>query len=633
MADPITISAQFISQVNRRLSSNKRVRRNLPIWGRLHIDRQLPFLTVYRRPARRQDAGTERLIMGQPAYLMASAQKTVAPGLSQLVKSITQSMSELFGCFLLVEIWSGLEDDPQPETAPIFPGPAFTIIAPHGNGLADTIETLENELAAIKINQMPATVNLINRSKPAPARLPALLSKPDADRLNCMTIGIIVRPIYRRQATGEMLPLVHRAMVRDVNLAIQRTFFIFVRNQTSYRPPHYQALGRRATVKAVWHIDKQLAQMNSSFDFLLQVTPINTREAWTNFKRKQFNQLPIFRYRPHPVDPALLKRQLWNIRLDRIEDPTIQHLFREKQQELDIQISMLGNMNKPDFLYGSMQLFGKLDDQLVDTARGLLETIPARSREQWGQKQVTAQAFAELARAEIEKYRQQFPDFKPQVLLRDDITGLMVSQGNLLVGSRVKLSGSRVEALLEHEVGTHVLTYFNGQAQPFKLLSAGLAGYEELQEGLAVLAEYLVGGLSKPRLRLLAARVVAAQYLIDGASFIDTFRLLKDSYHFKQQFAFNIVTRIYRGGGYTKDAVYLRGLLGLLQYLRLEPLHELFFIGKIAISHIPIIQELRRREVLHAPALLPHFLNTLEARLRLQSLSEGFSAIDLIERK
>ncbi|NIQ16470.1 MAG: DUF1704 domain-containing protein, partial [Candidatus Dadabacteria bacterium] len=67
----------------------------------------------------------------------------------------------------------------------------------------------------------------------------------------------------------------------------------------------------------------------------------------------------------------------------------------------------------------------------------------------------------------------------------------------------------RVEALLQHEIGTHALTYFNGLSQPFKQLCIGLSGYEELQEGLAVLAEYLVGGLSKPRLRLLAGRVVA----------------------------------------------------------------------------------------------------------------------------
>ena len=38
---------------------------------------------------------------------------------------------------------------------------------------------------------------------------------------------------------------------------------------------------------------------------------------------------------------------------------------------------------------------------------------------------------------------------------------------------------------------------------------SGLAGHEETQEGLAVLAEYLVGGLTASRLRQLAARVVA----------------------------------------------------------------------------------------------------------------------------
>jgi len=108
-----TIPDQFISQVTTRLSKNKRVRRNLPFWGRVHIDRQLPFLSVYRRPTRRHDEGTERLIMGQPAYLMASGHKTVAPSLSKFVKSIAQSMTNVFGCFLIVEIWSGLEDDEQ----------------------------------------------------------------------------------------------------------------------------------------------------------------------------------------------------------------------------------------------------------------------------------------------------------------------------------------------------------------------------------------------------------------------------------------------------------------------------------------------------------------------------------------
>lgn len=630
MVESSNQTEQFISQINSQLINNKRIRRNLPIWGRLHFDRQLPFLTVYRRPARRHDAGTERLIMGQPAYIMASAQKKAAPFLSQLVQSIATTMTNLFGCFLIVEIWSGLEVDPQPEMEPLFPGPAFTIVVPKENNLPGTIETFENELAKIKINQMPSTVHLANAGNPAPKRLPPIWHKAEAGPGNCLTIGLIVRPIYRRQGTDEMLPLVHQALIRDLNLALQRTFFTFVRTRTSYRPPHYQILGRQATVKAVWHIDKQLAQMSSSFDFLLQITPVNTWQAWVKFKRQKFNREPTFRYRPHAIDPALLKRQLWNIRLDRIEDPTIQQLFREKRQELDIQISMLGSMNKADFLFGSMQLFGKLDDHLMQDAHRLLETIAPRSREQKGRKQVAAEEFAALARAEIDLYQEQFAGFTPKVILKDDITGLMVSHGNLLISRRLKISAGRVRALLGHEIGTHLVTYFNGLDQPFKLLKAGLAGYEEFQEGLAVLAEYLVGGLSKPRLRLLAARVAAAKSLIDGASFIDTFRLLKDKYQFKQQFAFNIVTRIYRGGGYTKDAIYLRGLNGLLQYLQSDSLHEMFFIGKIAINHIPIIQELRRRQVLQVPALLPHYLNAPEAKLRLQSLSRVLTSADLI---
>ncbi|MCH5599357.1 flavohemoglobin expression-modulating QEGLA motif protein [Niabella ginsengisoli] len=60
--------------------------------------------------------------------------------------------------------------------------------------------------------------------------------------------------------------------------------------------------------------------------------------------------------------------------------------------------------------------------------------------------------------------------------------------------------------MLQHEIGTHVVTYYNGKAQPLELFSIGVPGYEELQEGLAVLAEYLNDGLTNSRMRTLAAR-------------------------------------------------------------------------------------------------------------------------------
>src|SRR5439155_24088255 len=113
------------------------------------------------------------------------------------------------------------------------------------------------------------------------------------------------------------------------------------------------------------------------------------------------------------------------------------------------------------------------------------------------EERLGAAAFAEYARAEIEHYRRLSPRISAAVEIRADIPGLMVAFGNLLVGQRTRIARSRVEAALQHEVGTHLLTYFNGRAQPLRLLYTGLPGHDELQEGLAVLAEYMVGGLNR----------------------------------------------------------------------------------------------------------------------------------------
>ena len=153
-----------------------------------------------------------------------------------------------------------------------------------------------------------------------------------------------------------------------------------------------------------------------------------------------------------------------------------------------------------------------------------------------------------------------------------------------------------------------------------------------MHEGLAVLSEYLVGGMSRPRLRLLAARVIAARSMLDGASFIDTFRELNGSYNLGRRVAFTVAMRAYRGGGLSKDAVYLKGLRQILEYLgkggELEPL----FVGKISVEHIPIIRELQWRGVLTEPPLKPRYLNNPEALARLDRVREGMSVPDLVGR-
>ena len=46
-----SITQDFIEEIESRLADNNMIRRTLPSQGRLHIDRKLPFLVVYRRPS------------------------------------------------------------------------------------------------------------------------------------------------------------------------------------------------------------------------------------------------------------------------------------------------------------------------------------------------------------------------------------------------------------------------------------------------------------------------------------------------------------------------------------------------------------------------------------------------------
>jgi len=209
----------------------------------------------------------------------------------------------------------------------------------------------------------------------------------------------------------------------------------------------------------------------------------------------------------------------------------------------------------------------------------------------------------------------------------------MVSHGSLLIGTETTIPASRAEALIQHEVGSHVLTYWNGRAQPFRQLYSGLAGYDPLQEGIAVLSEAFVGGFSQSRKRLLLGRVVAARLMIDGATFVDTFRELHDTWRFPARTAFTITLRIYRGGGLTKDAVYVRGIGQLLDYLRnggeLEPL----LVGKIAVEHVPLIQELQAREILVPPPLRPRYLDSPQFQQQMIRIRSGLTLFQLLRDK
>ncbi len=624
------ISPEFIQEVCGRLSEDKQIRRTLPGSGRLHIDRKLPFLCVYRRPGSGFDPGTANLVKGEASYLIASSSARHKAGISSLVKAVVETLSQTPKAFLIIEIWTGESPasiiDSEGERA----SPSFRIFIPPDRIPSETVDSLKKNLSRIVVSKKKGEVSTVFSSRPWPSRFSPLLSSKDITRFNCFLVGLEIAPIFKDPDTNEVYPMVLKKLHRGLSTALQRSVFEFSRKRTTLRPPSYKSLGRKAMVKAVWEVDQQLAAISNEFEFLLLVTPVNIEQSFNKFRSCQCDCEPVFYYRPITVDPSVLKRKLFDIPFDRIEDPTLLSLFHDKLVELERKFSMLRDRNTRNFFYGSMQLFGEFDNELIRTARILLNKLPPHTREYSGGKKVKVEYFAEKAREEINRYRAFFPDLNSKVIVRDDITGLMVSQGNLFIGKRVQIAESRVEALIQHEVGTHVLTYLNGRNQPFQQLYCGLAGSDELQEGLAVLSEYFVGGLSPPRMRLLAGRVIAVKCLIDGASFMDTFKELNSGFGFSIRTAFIITSRIYRGGGFTKDAIYLRGLMKLVNYLReggkLQPL----FTGKISIEDVPLVSELQYRKVLSNSVLLPQYFENPQFISILDSLLQGEKIFNII---
>jgi uncharacterized protein (TIGR02421 family) len=372
-------------------------------------------------------------------------------------------------------------------------------------------------------------------------------------------------------------------------------------------------------------VDHELAEIADGFRFLLDLTPVDLAEARRSFEAN--GRAPRFQYRPLEDDPALAAKRVAEVRTDEVGDPTVASLLLAKQRELQLQLDMLSCRGSAEFLPLSIELYGSVGSSLLREARSILDELSPSDES--GDTWLDAVGLAAAATEELDRYRALAPHIESHVEVREGSTGIMVSRGDVLVSPTARVPAARVDALLQHEIGTHVVTHVNGAHQPLHVLASGLAGHEETQEGLAVVAEHLVGGLTSSRLRQLAARVVAVHAMTGGASFEDVHQELVRT-EIPETQAFSITLRTFRSGGLTKDAAYLRGLRDLLDHLAGGGPLEALWLGKMPLSAAPLVAELHRRGVLRDPLLLPRYLDDPAATARLARLRAVRSLASLI---
>jgi uncharacterized protein (TIGR02421 family) len=286
---------------------------------------------------------------------------------------------------------------------------------------------------------------------------------------------------------------------------------------------------------------------------------------------------------------------------------------------------MLNAIGTPDFSTYSTKIYGRPDRvyklqglSAVDGAKYLLNITDAllgNTNFPEAAADIPAQDFAEWLKAEVDEF------FEHDVV--EVVIDQSMSSKALAGATRIRIRGNAMfsqldkDQLLFHEAFIHTATILNGKKQiNLKSLGLGAPRTTRTQEGIAVLAELSTNAMDINRLRRIALRVVAVKQALDGADFIEVFKFFLDAGQSEEE-SVKSAQRIFRGGhvqggiAFTKDAVYLEGLLEVHTFLRLAirdnrpELIPYMFAGRLTLADTLRLAPLFKSGWLQPPTYLP----------------------------
>jgi len=344
------------------------------------------------------------------------------------------------------------------------------------------------------------------------------------------------------------------------------------------------------------HIDRALARAAKAPDLLHYLTPVNLESERRRFLKKQGSRDPAFSYRLPELDPIVQKRTLHRIPLEDIADLEIQQLYAEVVQDCSDRLDLLQSLGTERFLYDSLRYFGRPGRQELKDAEFLLHGAPleADGPADLLRPEATTHIFEETARRHGFACNLEFTDRL--------VSKAVAGPRGLRIRKNAQLTAIEAQALAHHEIGVHYLSTLNARLQPLRVVQVGLPAHTITQEGLGVLSEYLSGNLTLPRLREIALRVIAIHEVVEGTEFRHVFQRLVEQYEIEPEHAFDVTVRAFRGGGFTKDYVYLRGFRTMLLQHQEGRSLEALLIGKTHHGYQSVLERMIENRLLHPPA-------------------------------
>ncbi len=336
--------------------------------------------------------------------------------------------------------------------------------------------------------------------------------------------------------------------------------------------------------------------------------------------------LPVFAYPRHDFSDA--RREFDAILSDADHDHPLGRYLYESAQSWTIAAELLESLGTPAVTAYSIRLFGRPDEALPgngpttrEAARHFIGIADELDRELLApseQVSISATALQLQLQSDLDDF---FNQRMIEVVLDPQLIAKAAAGATRIrLRSGAAFSDYDRHQLLEHEAFVHSLTALNGRQQPL-LPSLALSSPRTTatQEGLATFAEQITGSIDIERMKRVSLRIEAVAMALDGADFLHVFRYFIDSGQEPQE-SFSSAQRVFRGvpltGGhaFTKDTVYLRGLIGVHTFfrwaLRQRKLHlcRNLFAGKMTLADVQHFEPLFDSGVIAPPRWLPQWV-------------------------
>lgn len=310
-------------------------------------------------------------------------------------------------------------------------------------------------------------------------------------------------------------------------------------------------------------------------------------------------------------------------------------------------VHMLVSVGTPAFNEYSVEIYGKPEQYLLDnesTSLALAEKFHQLLSGRYVPQSEPEKFPAEYAQQEIkQRTKRLFGSKSPAVILSEDLTSnAAASSKRIRLRTSAQFTEREIEQLIQHEASIHVATALNGKAQKLlPTLGSSHAGTTKTQEGLAVFAELITGTMDINRMRRLADRMIAIQMSMEGADFLEVFQYFLEQTSGNEDQSFENTQRVFRGGvltggaPFTKDIVYLDGLVRVHNFLRIAVASNradcipLLFCGKLDLDDLSVISAMNHEGLCSPAKYLPTWVSDMGFLFSYMAYSSFLNQIDL----